>query len=168
MNVTYWLDFGTLLGAMRNGDIIRYDGDADISRIYPEGKKYSDYLFTKKLMEKGIEGNAIIATYKDVTVDLHKWDIHKEFTKDGTMHMIVKRWYSTRRRKENPYVNELYDKTVIVPLSWILPTRRVRFLGIEAKIPNNVDEFLNNRFSFTYKLDISVPYKWKCWIPFIS
>lgn len=32
-NATYWLDFGTLLGVIREGDIIPHDGDLDLSRL---------------------------------------------------------------------------------------------------------------------------------------
>jgi phosphorylcholine metabolism protein LicD len=32
-NVTYWLDFGTLLGVIREGDIMAHDGDMDLSRL---------------------------------------------------------------------------------------------------------------------------------------
>ena len=30
-NLTYWLDYGTLLGAIRSGNIIAWDGEFDIS-----------------------------------------------------------------------------------------------------------------------------------------
>jgi len=35
-NVAYWIDYGTLLGAIRDKDIIPWDHDADISFIMPD------------------------------------------------------------------------------------------------------------------------------------
>ncbi len=35
-DVRYWLDFGTLLGAVRDGDIISWDNDADISYYHDD------------------------------------------------------------------------------------------------------------------------------------
>ena len=32
-NATYWLDYGTLLGVVREGDVLLHDGDIDISRL---------------------------------------------------------------------------------------------------------------------------------------
>ena len=32
-NATYWLDYGTLLGVVREGDIMAHDGDVDVSRL---------------------------------------------------------------------------------------------------------------------------------------
>ena len=33
-NINYWLDFGTLLGAVRNGKIIEWDSDIDLGTWY--------------------------------------------------------------------------------------------------------------------------------------
>lgn len=38
-DVCYWIDFGTLLGAIRNHDFIAYDGDIDIAVLHTEAEK---------------------------------------------------------------------------------------------------------------------------------
>jgi phosphorylcholine metabolism protein LicD len=49
-NIPYWLDEGTLLGAIRNGEMIKNDGDIDFSLFYNnigEIMNILKYLFEK-------------------------------------------------------------------------------------------------------------------------
>nr|XP_006819413.1 PREDICTED: fukutin-related protein-like [Saccoglossus kowalevskii] len=167
MNVTYWLDFGTLLGAVRNGDIIRYDHDADISRIVPEGPKYSYGKFIRKLKEREISANATVANYKGMIVELHTWDLHEEEF-DGKIQIVVKKWLSTWLKNMNSRLDDWHNMKLVFPLSWLLPTKRMQFVGVNAKIPHNTNAILLNRYALTYRLNVSFPYKWKCWIPYLN
>ena len=52
-NVVYWLDYGTLLGALHRNDVIPYDSDGDISfmRNDPNVKKAISMLGEFRLVE---------------------------------------------------------------------------------------------------------------------
>lgn len=43
-HVTYWLDFGSLLGIHRDGDLILYDNDIDLAILNPNWDQLRDHL----------------------------------------------------------------------------------------------------------------------------
>ena len=55
-----------------------------------------------------------------------------------------------------------------VPLSWVVPTKKMDFAGISVAVPKENKKILEARYPWTYRFGIftpMTPYKWKCWLP---
>ncbi len=69
-DIAYWLDFGTLLGAVRHKGFIPWDDDIDI------GMLYDDYIKFQHIAEKELEGTPFVIK----TIPSHICKVlHKEF-----------------------------------------------------------------------------------------
>jgi hypothetical protein len=140
-NVRYWLEGGTLLGAMRNGDIIPWDYDIDIG-IYKDDIDRSEYLaFCRDkqqpyidaegyVWEKAREGDFFRVQYSE-TNHLHV-DIFPFFSRNGTMTKYT--WFKTHRQDME------------FPESYLKPLDKIPFVGVKAFAPNNAKEFLELKF----------------------
>ncbi len=73
LNISYWLDFGTLLGAIRENDFIGHDEDIDVAMWL------SDYTpDIQKTMEK-----YGFVKIKDITIDNLKYGYEESYIKSG-------------------------------------------------------------------------------------
>jgi hypothetical protein len=86
-NIKYWLDFGTLLGSIRNGEAIPWDGDFDLSTDDEQIADYDDLW--KELDEKGyhidILDNNIKILQKGWTYGQYRIDLHRYRSKGNTI-----------------------------------------------------------------------------------
>ncbi|EYE54801.1 LicD family protein, partial [Bacteroides fragilis] len=57
-NLPYWLEGGTLLGAVRHGGFIPWDDDLDVQMLR------SDYKKLLKILPKELPGNIALQTFK--------------------------------------------------------------------------------------------------------
>lgn len=85
--VNYWLDFGTLLGAVRDGEAMPWDGDFDLS-TFDSHKLIGNTYFTKDLNAKGykldVTDNNLKITKIDWDFGYYVLDIHRfKKTEDG-------------------------------------------------------------------------------------
>ena len=78
-NITYWLDFGTLLGAVRHKGFVPWDDDLDI------GIFKKDYKRFKKCMLKDLQDPFVLRDYK--MSKIHKLPILRVYNK----HFLVAR-----------------------------------------------------------------------------
>tara|TARA_Y100001970_G_scaffold168897_1_gene206533 strand:+ start:10440 stop:11381 length:942 start_codon:yes stop_codon:yes gene_type:complete len=79
-NIVYWLDFGSLLGAVRNSKAIPWDGDFDLSTLESEKIVNNENLLAD-LIDKGYQ---VDITYSNIKIVKANWtfgryttDIHR-------------------------------------------------------------------------------------------
>lgn len=86
--IEYWLDFGTLLGAFRQGDFIPWDDDFDISMMRSDYEKLEE-IFDKELKNTKyhyVKGEITRLFYDDLPIqlDIMPWDFyHKKLNDKG-------------------------------------------------------------------------------------
>ncbi|MFC1565378.1 LicD family protein [Candidatus Neomarinimicrobiota bacterium] len=140
-NIPYWLDDGTLLGVIRDGDLIPWDHDADIGipgeyadQIFALAPKFlPHYLISKRVINtKWYNGNYRSAKVKTIREKILKINFHLDlfFKYD---HGDVFRWVDCDALKQTSakYYRKL-DK-----ITWY---------GREISIPSNVEDYLTYNF----------------------
>ncbi|XP_062521853.1 ribitol 5-phosphate transferase FKRP-like [Corticium candelabrum] len=134
VNMRYWIDFGSLLGAVRNGKIIPWDWDVDIGVL----KSEMEAPQVRSLLEKrGVQvvrrtGCKFFIRFADSEAFL-----------DACMHWI---------RGGQVLRCELTDVfRYQFPVKWISPTVPIMFEGRQVQAPNPPMEILKQaRYPYTY------------------
>ncbi|XP_067659646.1 uncharacterized protein RP689-like isoform X1 [Haliotis asinina] len=155
-NMTYWLDYGTLLGVWKTGEIIPYDGDIDIGRHFT-GITADSFLIKESrrhLNQFNVTLNDFQAKYKGSTADLFRWETYGNTTK------MLRKWYPFVEHFGTIETIANYFVPSDIPYDVIFPTRELTVYGVKMKIPNKPLYLLKHRYPFTWFL--SFPYKWKC------
>lgn len=144
--VTYWLEGGTLLGLRREGRLLPWDNDLDISMHSKESHKLK--LLMQTLKKKGFRVRTRIFD-KDSAV----------FVK-GNLRMIkirTKRFFGLLKgnvcldvfikytENEKTYW-EIDNKTKNVPSKYYASFKNIEFKGKPYVIPNFTDEYLTYRY----------------------
>lgn len=155
--IRYWLEGGSLLGAMRNGDIIPWDTDIDIgvyqedleklfifSQVRTKGPVMDERRYVWEASEESSTAgvsNYLYRVHYSATNRIHV-DIFPFYSVNGTMTKDY--WFSTHRQ-DRPF-----------PESFLKPTTKVPFIGVQASVPNHPIDFLHFKFGpdvlDTYKL----------------
>ena len=140
-NIKYWLEAGTLLGVIRDGDLIPWDYDADIG-IYADSiedimklkmKFFPKYLIKKKFINTmWLPGNIRVLKVKTT------WEKIKQLNFHLDLFCVYKvnnnyRWSDSNALK---HVNQkFYDKLDVI--DWE---------GRKIYIPSNAEEYLTLRY----------------------
>jgi phosphorylcholine metabolism protein LicD len=134
-NIFYWLDYGTLLGVVRDGDIIKGDNDIDISVQAAHWGKVQNIDFGENYKHIAYRGNGNwdkVYRYEDgkqvTSCDLFYW--HED---SGMLY-----------RKQYVYKHEQGSK--IDYSKHLFKLDKINMWGIDVNIPSNVDEFLQMRY----------------------
>lgn len=150
-----------MLGAVRFKDVVPWDSDADISYLLRDEKP----SFHKELREDhNIVSSMMSAYYKGISIDYMRWEI-KEGKFDGKDDILLYKYYPESVLKNENIIVLHHMKLETFPLSWVKPTMRVDFQGVQLAIPNVPHKLLKHRYPLSYSLGVSIPYKWKCYIP---
>lgn len=158
VGVFFWLDFGTLLGAVREGGFISHDTDLDISvflsdytcKIEESMIKHGFSLLKQYEIDGGEYGLEQTYEYKGVSFDIFYHSNHKEsYTKMQAFVPFV----------GCSYEESLNEKGGLMVIEQYLPKNgfdSMQFLGEKFNIPSKVDEYLK----YHYGEDFMIPKKW--------
>ncbi|XP_067875106.1 fukutin-related protein isoform X1 [Heterodontus francisci] len=136
--VRYWLEGGTLLGAVRHRDIIAWDYDVDLG-IYLDDVEKCEFLRSLDsgsvvdengyVWEKAVEGDFYRVQYSESN-HLHV-DLWPFYARDGIM-------------TKNTWMDHKQD--VEFPEHFLKPLVPMQFAGVTARAPNNHRRFLELKF----------------------
>ena len=136
LNIKYWLDYGTLLGAYRNKKVITYDCDLDISILFDKELFNSESLCEilsqdYYIMHHSVDSYICIypknnPQFTMVHIDIYFWHIESKLVKSIT-------W-------SNIYTpNHFYDELESVELN-----------GLDFKCPRHLDQYLQFRYGIDF------------------
>lgn len=146
VNINYWLEGGTLLGIRREGRLLPWDNDLDISMHSQELDKLDVLL--KTLKKKGFR------------VRLRYFEKDTDPFKKGDLRMIKirnKKFFGllkgnvcldvfVKYTKEDKTYWEIADKVKNVPAEYYASFDTITFKGKEYTVPKLTDEYLTYRY----------------------
>lgn len=136
--VRYWLEAGSLLGAMRSGDILPWDYDVDVGFVREDitrcrwlKKSQSKPVVDRKgfLWEKGTDGNLFKVSYS-ASNKIHV-NLFPFYSKNGTM--VKDSWFTSHKNME-------FAESFLHPMS------SIDFVGRSVPSPNNIRDFLEFKY----------------------
>lgn len=153
--ITFWLEFGTLLGYYREHDFIPHDLDIDTGTYYENAPLVQSTLEKagfklvreyKVLNDGGIEQCYL---YKHITIDVFY------FRKDGNK-MYCNSFCENGKKKidlsKRKYINKPIPvgvKRIEVPLMEYIPTK---FKNCNVFVPKDIDKYLRTHYGDNYMI----------------
>lgn len=127
--VTYFLDYGTLLGCIRNNSFIPWDTDIDISIITDDLDSIMD------IISKNKKGYHLV---RDLS-NLYRLN----YSKINLLHVDI----SIRKRDSNGIYYDKYTKEYWgIHKDDLFPLRKTTFENIEVLVPNQFKKYLENGY----------------------
>ncbi|XP_066995091.1 ribitol 5-phosphate transferase FKRP [Anabrus simplex] len=137
--VRYWLEGGSLLGAMRGADILPWDYDVDVG-IYRDDIVHCSWLARARIQpvtdhegfvwEKASEGDFFRVQFSRLN-HLHV-DLFPFYQRNGTMTKDT--WFPTHKQDRE------------FPEYFLHPMSSIEFVGRHVPAPNNIRDFLELKF----------------------
>ncbi|KAA0548350.1 LicD family protein [Bacillus sp. BGMRC 2118] len=150
----FWLDYGTLLGAIRDKDFIGHDADVDLGTLFTSNEdiRKIEQLLIGKGMKKSREfqvGNIVVEqTYihKGVNVDIYYYHREEE-NKISCFACEEGKQTVYKKMSDHMNVTGLTVRKITHPQTGL---KEITFKGELFNIPENHHEYLVNNYGPTY------------------
>jgi|GEM_PF-136232 len=149
VNVFYFVDFGTLLGMIREGDFIKHDLDIDIGVVL-NGEVTVDLI--RNLMQE----NGFLLKYEFIYNGMNVEDsfLYKGIKVDIDYYInddLTSKCYLFYRKPDLIYEDNEFN-VVELNYSKIIKTTTIEVKGIEMEIPQNVEKVLVEKYGSNWKI----------------
>lgn len=138
--IHYWLDYGSLLGAVREGGMIPWDNDADV------GILVDDYGKLKKLVQPAREMGFLLRFVKHVDY------ARAQVSFVNKLHVCIFVWHPHPRdpllltRKSYMRTDDVNRKGKDFPREWIDTRERVTYGHLSLWAPHPPERMLSHRY----------------------
>lgn len=132
LNIPFWLDDGTCLGAYRDKDFCEGDEDDIDLGVWSDSLKYQDTIIEKA---------------KSIGFELHhKWELEITIKRNGSKIDI----FFNRKKGEEAYTH-LYDgnkiaKYMVVPSHFYERLEPIKFYNMDFLVPSPIEEYLTLKY----------------------
>ena len=142
-NISYWVDYGSLLGLVRDKDVINHDTDTDIC-IHP-----SNTDLEKELLKIINElGHPYYLEYRPY--DIFMYRIRKELPKPLSLFINPYTDVYGIKLEDNRYT----DCSGTIPVDLIGKTQKIEWKGLQVSVPEKIHETLVWRYGENYMTPI--------------
>lgn len=144
--IRYWLDYGALLGAVREGGMITHDNDADV------GILLEDWGKLKALRPAAQEAGFVLRFIK------HLDYARAQVSHMNRLHVCIFVWHEPKpgwlERPSYMRIDEQHGKGKGFPRAWIEERSRVSWEGISMWAPANPQQMIEHRYGPTWRQPI--------------
>lgn len=146
----YWIDFGTLLGAIRDKDIIAWDKDADFSicrdhspLIYPH---IGDILKNTEIKVAHCHRDGALKLLPGPNKQKSSW------------HIDIYPWEYSPNDNKMKHPQQCFAARPTWPAEYVETLKEIDFLGTKVKVPGMVEARLKNLYGNYNKINKKTPY----------
>ena len=153
VGIDMWMDFGTLLGSVRNGGPIPWDWDADVSIHADDAERLRRLLpslYSKHCVYYSGEhhGDVIKLFFGSCVVDVFPWAVD-ELT--NVLHPVPEKWSNANYAFPSKFIS---DGLSLCP-----------FAELMLPCPHNAQELISSPSRYGSFWWVSLPYKLDCYWP---
>lgn len=162
-NLTYWIDYGTLLGSTRRQGMIPYDHDADAGYLLKDAPIVGRTVAPELKREFDVDLDRLMPVqmhYQGARVDLFAYGTYQEIDRP-----IPKGKTNTTLTRAYYRVSEWFEQTYSdMEVDDVLPTRTCPFENGRLMCPNKPRAVLGRRYPYTYRWNVRIPFKLRCYV----